>query len=193
MIYVVELLDYRPITVLFPPIAVRCQPYGKSLRKIFVRMSLGIAVVKMFDIAFGVGLLLLVVVLAIRLATRTPGWADLSCGLVGLFIVGIGMRAIANGLQSRKAMGAFERASTDAKAIVLDRYAKEHEDEYGQKSYTYHITVQFNAGGRQMTLQARVSKEIYSASKWDQTRLVRYAHANPHIFLVKGEPGFGDR
>jgi hypothetical protein len=111
-------------------------------------------------------------------------------GFVGLFFIYQGVKMIIDAARSEKAMGVLEDASTTIKATVLDRYIKEHSDEYGRKSYTYHIAVQFDAGGKRLTLAARVSKGVYNARERDQTLTVRYANADPRIVLIAGEAGF---
>ena len=52
---------------------------------------------------------------------------------------------------------------------------------------TYHVVVRFEARGRQVLLQARVSEALYAACWRGQMLALRYAHDDPRIALLEGE------
>ena len=73
-----------------------------------------------------------------------------------------------------------------------DRRKKEHRDEYGEYSYTYHVTVRFEAedakkGTRVMALKACVSYLVWDGLMGGESVRIRYASEDPRIAHIQGE------
>jgi hypothetical protein len=101
--------------------------------------------------------------------------------------IAIGAAAMIYGALRRNATQVFLKAATTTEATVLDCDTQEYEDAYGGKSHTYHVTVRFDANGKQMTLKAKVGGELYGRLEQGQTISMRYAKDDPRIALLEGE------
>jgi hypothetical protein len=84
--------------------------------------------------------------------------------------------------EKEEAKHVFEEAHTTTEARILDRDFKETHD-----IWYYYVTIQFDADGKQMTLSASVSEELYDKAEQGKTLTTRYADANPRIVLFEGE------
>jgi hypothetical protein len=114
-------------------------------------------------------------------------WPMKLLGCIGLLFIGLGVKQIWDGVQGAAAMRRLRDAIGSTQATVIDRYTEQHEDNYGNTYYTYHVVVQFDANRRSVTLKAKVSKQVYETARQDGTLALSYADADPHIFLLAEE------
>jgi GrpB-like predicted nucleotidyltransferase (UPF0157 family) len=77
--------------------------------------------------------------------------------------------------------------STATTATCLARHLGEYEDEYGRTSYSYYVTVRYQAGQEDVLLEAPVDKNTYDTLHLRRTLPIRYANADPRIALLGNE------
>jgi hypothetical protein len=122
-------------------------------------------------LALGVGLVLVGIMVSVVATAWVPWYVGASVSAVGVCFVIMGGRA-------GDSLHWFENTYETTKAVVLER---------DQDDQRYTITVRFDADGKQVTLKARVSGELYGRLEQGQTLTIWYAKADPRIALVEGE------
>jgi hypothetical protein len=89
--------------------------------------------------------------------------------------------------KDNRARRTFWEDSMVTTATCLARHLGEYEDEYGRTSYSYYVTVWFQAGQEDVLLEAPVDKNTYDTIDRGQTLPIRYANADPRIALLGNE------
>jgi hypothetical protein len=117
-------------------------------------------------------------------------WPGLFFVCAGLACMCVGLACVVDAVTGLWAMRVLRNGSTVTGAAVMDSHFEAHDSGDGGRFYTYHLVVQFPAGGRGLGLRATVSQKVYNVSRTGRPVMVRYAHANPRIALIEGEDGF---
>ena len=102
----------------------------------------------------------------------------------GLYAAGLDLREWVLALINRRA---WQRLQVTADGEILARTAKEHEDSYGNVSYTYWATFRFDTAEGPVTLRGLVDKGYYDRLRKGNSINVRYALENPRLALLEGE------
>jgi len=102
----------------------------------------------------------------------------------GLYVAGLDLREWVLALIHRRTWQGLQVA---ADGQILERTVKEHEDSYGNISYTYWLTFRFDSTEGPVTLRARVDKGYYERFREGDPVTVRYALENPRLALLEGE------
>jgi hypothetical protein len=84
------------------------------------------------------------------------------------------------------------RSIKETVGTVEDLRKEEHEDKDGHLSYTYYVTVLFEAddakmGMRVMELKAQVARRLWTGMNRGDAVHIRYAAEDPRIALIEGE------
>ena len=140
---------------------------------------------------------LLAALVGVFIALFAAGWTILwfrnvdgvpaLCGLVGLFILGAGLKIAVDALRGGQTLLAFDRDAVTTDATVLDRYTERQEGANGTDRETYQVVVRFIDRGQRLTLQAEVDESIYTACWRGRPLVVRHLSTDPSIALLEGE------